>query len=472
MKYITFIIITFTFSSSLFSQLEKEWEKPITIHNEYQVINSWEILDCNLVFNMRWSEEIDSSIHHQQILYVVDSVGNDVWQFDWSNQFPSNYDIQIFRHDDAKVFFIADHQRNDSTDYYGGLRLFEGIDWAHPEVGEISLPVLQTDGLVFQIKNDTFNRLKLVSEDGNNLWISDTVLERSSNQFLASNGHDKLLWMVNRKLHLLNENGAFIDIDSSQFWSPYYTAFNMHQSVIDFCTWGSLDYKLNRTENNLQFGMEEDLPYANNSFIPATVNLAADSNNNIYVALENINGLGSQIPYLLKYDENLKLLWTHVADTTIYNLHEDSDYLIYLSGKSIVQVDKINGEIVWQETLPEGDYFHKSLVDSKKRVLYVYLKSAEKHKIIKYNIKKTSTSVEPINTFEILCYPNPFTDVLNFPANFPSRAQIVDMKGRIVFNSKIVNNKIELGFLPSGTYHIGITDLNSGQTINQILLKF
>ena len=66
------------------------------------------------------------------------------------------------------------------------------------------------------------------------------------------------------------------------------------------------------------------------------------------------------------------------------------------------------------------------------------------------------------NKKEISVYPNPTIDFLNFQLenNNANKLRLFDANGREVYNSEIINNRVDVSNLTSGLY-LGILEMNN-----------
>ncbi|QNM85247.1 fibronectin type III domain-containing protein [Polaribacter pectinis] len=90
---------------------------------------------------------------------------------------------------------------------------------------------------------------------------------------------------------------------------------------------------------------------------------------------------------------------------------------------------------------------------------------------IEYNVTLSNTS---FNQEKLKQYPNPFKDLIYFTlpsTNFEKpRIKVFSLNGKLVYNSILVNNKVDLSFLTNGTYVVKLQN-NKKQTLVKNIIK-
>lgn len=71
----------------------------------------------------------------------------------------------------------------------------------------------------------------------------------------------------------------------------------------------------------------------------------------------------------------------------------------------------------------------------------------------------TSIGLQGVGSFELLTYPNPVVDMLNFQSTFDFReCRVIDNHGSLVGGLQIINNSIDCSGLSPGVYHVQLFD--------------
>lgn len=152
-------------------------------------------------------------------------------------------------------------------------------------------------------------------------------------------------------------------------------------------------------------------------------------------------------------------------------------------------IDK-NGELRWQKKLGgDAAYLPKGIVATADSGCVVFtnryergINTGKESDLYYVKLNKEGNIIEPLpvsinelNENEVLFYPNPTKNVLNFNINFLSvenlNLKIHDLTGRLVLSKKVDKNTLQLKHLSKGAYTL---TLNKNQKIvySQKLIKF
>ncbi len=468
------LFFSFLFTHSLSAQLEKNWAKPIPVHNNHQYISYSYLKNDQIRFNVSWLESDEKIRNH--FFYVANQTGEIIWSFDWKNRFPDAYRITLFENEHSNaLFFEADHLRWDSLDYIGVLEPFQGITWVQPVGIKERNPQLLSDEIVY-ISNE--NDLVRIDDEGT---FSKIGLDKAY-VLIRGNEENKLILRNEDQLFSFDSQNNKMDwfdsipIIPTGFYSNS-SIFNKDNDVLSVLSWG-LDYSVHN------FGANKsilELPYFNNSFVTPFVLIDFDQKNNLYVSAIDLYGLDNHYPtpFLLKFDEQLNLKWTFLPpnrDTLdqnpLLNMFVGDKELVYTTPKSIVQINSSTGLLEWEvelenEKLFEGSLhhwfndnfrYHSSLIDLDKEKFYTFSRKNNQHLLTEYTIK--TTSVTDMQSNQLIVYPNPFVDELIIQNFEEGHMLIYDLMGVLVGDLS-TKMEMDLSFLNSGCYLIVFLDENA-----------
>jgi len=91
---------------------------------------------------------------------------------------------------------------------------------------------------------------------------------------------------------------------------------------------------------------------------------------------------------------------------------------------------------------------------------------------IKYGINTTGISNEPVSLYDLQVYPNPTSGILVFKGDLQqvNQVTIIDLPGKVVLNTRVVNNTIDISPLPAGMYLVCIVS-NDGHSLVKRIVK-
>lgn len=283
--------------------------------------------------------------------------------------------------------------------------------------------VIQNDNklvIVGQKQNVTFIK-KRYSENG----LLDVTYNNSSIQYIPFTGYGTYFVKAVAK----NDNIYLYGFSSSATAPTLITLFKLNQN-------GELDagFGINGIVNEPYYNNNTNYVIDSNILFPQ---LLLDGNDNLLLAC-NVSPTASPISY--------------------------NQFIKKFKSNGTVDQNFGNNGVIDIE-LNYSEYIRSALITADNKIVtFGYHQNPNKGIVTKILNNMNVLAVDNINKEIFKIYPNPVEDIINISAFIDlkaSKAEIIDVNGRIILTREIINNKINVKSLERGIYFLKVDDITN-----------
>lgn len=459
------------------AQFDLEWKNPLPDNSGGYSIGQFDIIDDQVLYTLS-----------NKVSYLVDSLGNLVWSFDWNSTFSEDYNLQFLKNNISnKIYFIARHNNRDSVDIVGMLENQTGIIWSASLEGKAHLDGFQgqdfiefKEGALLIELTPTGNQLIYLSNNIQRIGQKKTDIDSYQNK-LSSNGIDKIFWVYNDEAHYFNDSGDILKIDSSDIWNVSVVISKvLLQDEELYCFQSALsDIHIFNSFGDTLIKM----PFMHNVFGKPKLEILADENKDVYFSGYNLTGgLHEDHAYLVKLDSEYNVVWQHENHNIkgfyihLFNLSVSRKGVYYTYENQIRLLNSHDGKLLAQDSLSNnemfmfGQYNTKSLVpDFKNNAFYTLTYNQNNHYISRYK-SQINVGIKNIDNTNSKIYPNPVSGNLFLSSkNIFNKVEIYRMDGALVYSQAFDGEKINTSKIVNGTYLLKLS--NSKESMSFKFIK-
>lgn len=265
------------------------------------------------------------------------------------------------------------------------------------------------------------------SQNNNQTWATDVLLDTDGNTFSLTQTYVGSIPSV--ELTKFNTNGNVVFSQTYDIQVPATSGrlktLSSGEIIISGTNWSTSGEnklyvaKVSPTDGSILYQNEQLLSQSNNWVYDVTV---SENDNYYFIGNSNNNGGAPAETFIYAYSAENGFEWT-----TTYDIQGTEPMAIVL--------------------------------DSEEKI---YTVIQNKFTVVKFGNELSENLSIKQNKKEISIYPNPTTDFLHFQLDDMDAKMIrlFDANGREVYNSEIINNRVDVSNLTSGLY-FGIIDMNN-----------
>jgi hypothetical protein len=299
-------------------------------------------------------------------------------------------------------------------------------------------------------------------KNGKIVLVGNTLLSGYNNQYAAWNANGDLIWSGNSQNNnqtwatdvLLDADGNTYSLTQKNVGSyPLIelTKFNSVGSVLFSQTY---DLLVSSTSGRLKMLNTGEL-------VISGTNWSTSGNNKLYVA--KVSAADGSILYQNEQVLSQSNNWVYdaiVSENDNYYFIGNSNNNGGAPAETFIYAYSAENGFEWTTTYDiQGTEPMAIVLDSEEKI---YTVIQNKFTVVKFGNELSENLSIKQNKKEISIYPNPTTDFLNFQLenNNANELRLFDANGREVYNSEIINNRVDVSNLTSGLY-FGIIDMNN-----------
>ncbi len=452
------------------AQYQLEWEKELNTLVSSSWVNFSHYDASSVVYNVRWYQNVNDTNRVHNVLTQMSHEGNEIWSYDWNQEFIDHELRLLHSKEDGKIFFIARSTGFNRTDTYiiGLLELGVGVLWQIPKQGLVNTghlaghsDLVNEGDLIVISENNDETIMTSYSISGSELWSVDPLIEDPYNATVLRDNEDNIWLLGNERRLIYDVNGNLIAQDSSllSLVPNYNSGFHINDN--------NELYQIHWIGNSYFFlGYNEDLDIIQRdtfrdpcpAFGDWQLFLEDDNEGHQYIGgLELCEVNTTYLTSFYRYEDG-QVDWSYQTQGMSNGMKLTDELLFYVNGNEIGVLNNEDGTLFWQEIIDTlsifSDYNYSLLVKEDASEFYTFSTSRENRYYIRKHVLVTNNNenIEPSN---YSLYPNPSLGpvyIENLDNSLPLNYELVNTLGQKVSTGKLIDNKLDLSNYQAGVY--------------------
>lgn len=343
------------------AQVTTQWYNPIFPSIRQSLISFTCTFNDYVIYNYRWqgTSSNGQSTRNNQLI-TLDQGRNEVWTYDWEQEFPENkIRLVQYLNSDEILFFLRPWSPvpNNADDRIGVLKIKEGVLWSRKLTDEGSTRTfsLQEDGFYIIKSSQGIQSLVKLNNKGEEVFKSESPQLVSGDNIFVSEERDQIFVVDDligdvSNIYRLDSIGNFLGINKDVPLRPANDEVKIKGGFFHQLSWDHtprsfvyLKYDANTFESIIRDTFDIDY------FQFGRRDLSIDFPNDEDIILSGMrfydedNNVASLINY---YDKDHNLLWSKTLEGSINDIKLLYQYIFVMTSRGLLLLD-VDGNEYW-----------------------------------------------------------------------------------------------------------------------------